>query len=216
MRFLSEKAKSTSVITGQIIDNVSMLNEKSQSISKIVNTINGIAEETNLLSLNASIEAARAGERGRGFAIVADEIRKLADQSVEAVHEIEGVVKEIQIQTKEVVFIANEAESVVSDQETAVRNTEESFADINFRVEKLVNNVTMILSNVHNIKRSKINTLSAIENISAVSQQTAAASLSVTDTTNNQLVVVQSLNDLAKELDNNALNLQNVISQFKV
>ncbi len=216
MHVLNEKAQSTSEITARIINNIEKLEQKSMSISKIIGTINGIAEETNLLSLNASIEAARAGEFGRGFSVVADEIRKLADQSVSAVHEIEGLIQEIQTQTKDVVKIANEAENVVSDQETAVNNTEKSFNDMNHHVERLVNNVDMILENVHNIETAKVQTLMAIENISAVSQQTAAASMSVNETTNHQLDAVNSLDHLSKELDENAQTLENVIRQFKV
>lgn len=216
MQQLNEKARSTSEITTRIINNIEVLEEKSLSISKIVGTINGIAEETNLLSLNASIEAARAGEFGRGFSVVADEIRKLADQSVHAVHEIEGLIGEIQTQTKDVVMIANEAENVVKDQETAVTNTERSFVDMNCHVEKLVNNVDMILENIHNIEDSKVKTLMAIENISAVSQQTAAASMSVNETTTRQLDAVHTLNNLSIELDDNAKALEQVIHQFKV
>jgi methyl-accepting chemotaxis protein len=216
MHVLNEKAQSTSEITARIINNIEKLEQKSMSISKIIGTINGIAEETNLLSLNASIEAARAGEFGRGFSVVADEIRKLADQSVCAVHEIEGLIQEIQTQTKDVVKIANEAENVVSDQETAVNNTEKSFNDMNHHVERLVNNVGMILENVHNIETAKVQTLMAIENISAVSQQTAAASMSVNETTNHQLDAVNTLDRLSKELDENAQTLENVIHQFIV
>ncbi len=216
MHVLNEKAQSTSEITARIITNIEKLEQKSMSISKIIGTINGIAEETNLLSLNASIEAARAGEFGRGFSVVADEIRKLADQSVSAVHEIEGLIQEIQTQTKDVVKIANEAENVVSDQETAVNNTEKSFNDMNHHVERLVNNVGMILENVHNIETAKVQTLMAIENISAVSQQTAAASMSVNETTNHQLDAVNTLDRLSKELDENAQTLENVIHQFIV
>lgn len=216
MRTLSSKANSTSEITSRIIQNIEMLEEKSQSISKIVATINGIAEETNLLSLNASIEAARAGEHGRGFAVVADEIRKLADQSVDAVHDIEELIGSIQIQTQEVVLIANEAESVVTEQESAVHDTEKSFDDMNHHVEHLVNNVDMILENVQNVEHAKIQTLTAIENISAVSQQTAAASQSVSETTQEQLNAVNALNSLSRELGENAGTLEDVIQKFKV
>jgi methyl-accepting chemotaxis protein len=213
---LSEKAKSTSDITAQIISNINVLEEKSKSISKIVRTINTIAEETNLLSLNASIESARAGEYGRGFSVVADQIRKLADQSVLSVKEIDGLIKEIQRKTEDAVFIAKEVENVVADQEAAVINTEKSFEIMNDQVEKLVDNVNRIIGNVHDIESTKIVALAAIENISAVSQQTAAGAQSVNDITNHQLTAVSSLNVLSQELDDNAKELEAIIEQFRV
>ena len=75
-----------------VISEINELKTQSQTISNFVKTINEIAEQTNLLSLNASIEAARAGDAGRGFAIVAEEIRKLADQTVKAAGQIHSIV----------------------------------------------------------------------------------------------------------------------------
>lgn len=87
---------------------------KSKSISNIVSAINDIAEQTNLLSLNASIEAARAGDAGRGFSVVAEEIRKLADQCLASSSQISSIVDEIVSKTGEVVNIARQAEDAVS------------------------------------------------------------------------------------------------------
>lgn len=214
MKILNDKAQLTSDITSKIIQNNEILELKSASISNIIGTINGIAEQTNLLSLNASIEAARAGEAGRGFQVVAEEIRKLSDQSVQAAKEIGGLIKEIQVQTKNVVTIAHEAENVVREQEDAVNESEKSFNDMNQHVEHLLKNVEMILENIYTIENSRAGTLTAIENISAVSQQTAASSLTVNETTNHQLDAVQALNSLSIELDQNAQELQNAIMKF--
>lgn len=216
IQVLNEKAKSTNVITSRIISNIRELADESMSISNIVSTINGFAGQTNLLSLNASIEAAKAGEYGRGFSVVADEIRNLADQSVRAVKEIKELINETQIKTKEAENIVREAENVVRDQGTAVGNTEKSFHDMNSHVERLVGNVTMIIENINNIETAKAKTLTAIENISAVSQETAAASSNVSETADHQLDAVESLNGLSKELDENAKSLETMIHQFKV
>ena len=90
--------------------NINVLESKSKSISNIITTINKIAKETNLLALNASIEAARAGNAGSGFMVVAEEIKKLADQSVDSVREVE-IITDIQQQTKDTVKIVMEAKT---------------------------------------------------------------------------------------------------------
>ncbi len=216
MQVLNERAYSTSDITTEIIGNIEKLKEKSISVGNIISTINNIAEETNLLSLNASIEAARAGVAGSGFKVVASQIGKLADQSIEAVQEIEQLILDMQKQTEDVVGIANQAKNVVGEQKSALDNTEQSFQDMNHHVEKLVYNVQMILDSVTNIEVARGKTLLAIENISAVSQQTAAASLAVNEITSHQLEAVSNLNELSIEMDHNAQKLGTVIQQFTI
>jgi len=140
----------------------------------------------------------------------------LADQSRLAVHEIEGLIKDIQMQTKETVKTAKEADSVVKEQEEAVNYSEKSFGDMNQHVERLITNVDMILDSIHVIEMARVGTLTAIENISAVSQQTAAASLSVNETTNHQLLAINSLNVLSEELNGNASSLGKAVDNFTV
>lgn len=216
MNHLNERAVQTSQITARVRNNIELLNSKSKSISLIIETINSIAQQTNLLSLNASIEAARAGDAGRGFNVVAEEIRKLADQSMKSVKEIAELIKEIQAQTKITVTIANEADGVVSEQEEAVNHTTQSLQLLSGNVEELIGNVKLITDSIENIDSARAGTLSAIENISAVSQQTAAATISVNDTTAKQMDAVVSLNELSKELDENAQALENEVKLFVV
>jgi methyl-accepting chemotaxis protein len=216
MQQLNEKAKSTSQITARIIEKIETLEEKSASISTITGTINSIADATTLLSLNASIEAARAGEAGKGFHVVAQEIRKLADQSSQAVHEIDELVKDIQYRTKDTVSTAKEADIIVREQESAVNDTEESFVNMNQHVEKLIDNVGMISDSIQVIEQARVGTLNAIENISAVSQQTAAASASVNEITIHQMDAIDTLNQLSTELGERAHALGNAVDKFIV
>ncbi|TAH66217.1 MAG: methyl-accepting chemotaxis protein [Anaerolineaceae bacterium] len=213
---LNLKAESTSNITFSIIDKINTLNEKSSTIGKITKTINDIADETNLLSLNASIEAARAGIAGSGFAVVAQEIKKLADQSIVAVRDIGSIIRDMQEQMEEAVLTAREANTIVKEQEGALDDAVESYKDINHHVERLINNVDMILESMNHIDSARSVTLEAIENISAVSQQTAAASISVSETTDYQMNSISTLHQLSKELEENANALSNAVAQFKV
>lgn len=196
--------------------NINVLESKSKSISNIITTINKIAKETNLLALNASIEAARAGNAGSGFMVVAEEIKKLADQSVDSVREVEKIITDIQQQTKDTVKIVMEAEDVVKEQEEAVNQTEEAFASLNRQVENLIDNVGMFFDSVKVIEDARKGTLASIENISAVSEETAAASLSVGENTNSQLEAISNLELLSKELDENARALGKAVEKFTI
>jgi methyl-accepting chemotaxis protein len=216
MQLLNVKTRSTTEITSRIINNIEELEEKSRSINSIVGAINDIASQTNLLSLNASIEAARAGAAGNGFQVVAEEIRNLADQSMKSVREIEKLIKDIQEGTRNAVNTANEADSIIKEQELAVNQSEKAFDDINNHVENLIRNVEVISETIHVIEQSRADTLTAIEDISAVSQQTAAAAISINETTNHQLEAVENLNSLSGELKLNAKELADTVGRFTV
>lgn len=213
---LNQQTKSTIEITTSIISEIEKLAEKSLSISKIINVINEIANQTNLLSLNASIEAARAGEYGRGFAVVASEIRNLAEQSKNSVSDIKKLIGSIQDDTKSAVTIAKKAEQVLILQGSAVKNTTDSYQNINESVEKLMIFLSYIAENVNNIEEARVSTLGAIENISAVLEEIAASTNTVNQTSNDQLSSVETLNSAAGKLNENAEVLVQEVQKFKV
>ena len=150
---LTKSAESTAEITRNVITSIEELEEKSKSIGHIVSAINEIAEQTNLLSLNASIEAARAGEAGRGFSVVAEEIRKLADQCLASASQISLIVNEIIGKTGQVVEIARQAETVVSSQSGAVEETTASFRHIDDLVAQLLEALETIINNVQEMRQ---------------------------------------------------------------
>lgn len=213
---LNVKAEATTKITKKVIDNIEDLQQASRSIESITSTINEIASQTNLLSLNASIEAARAGAAGRGFAVVAAEIRKLAEESMEASKQIDSIIGGIQKRTKETVRNAKEAEDIVASQAEALTATINVFQMIGTQVEGLTNDIEEISEGVDSIEDAKDDTLKAIENISAGLTQTAAAAAEVQSSAENQLQSAKDLNEAAMGLGENASELQDAISQFKV
>jgi len=213
---LNRQTKSTMDITKEIIQEIENLAERSSSISKVINVINDIANQTNLLSLNASIEAARAGDAGKGFAVVASEIRNLADQSKSSVSDIKNIIEKINNDTKKVVETATNAQEVMNLQESVVKRTSESYKNINNNVEKLVDNLQQISENVESIEKARVNTLGAIESISAVLEEVAASTNSVNQTSNEQLQSVGDLNLSADKLNNNANKLVKAIQIFKI
>jgi methyl-accepting chemotaxis protein len=213
---LNQQTVATIEITTNIIQDIEKLAEKSSSINKIINVINDIANQTNLLSLNASIEAARAGEYGKGFAVVADEIRTLAEMSKSSVNDIKKIIQSIQEDTIKVVETARSAEQVLILQDSAVKNTTASYQDINESVEKLMVFLKYITENVTTINEARVSTLAAIENISAVLEEIAASSNNVNQVSSDQLVSVGTLNDSVGRLSVNADHLMHAIQKFTV
>lgn len=216
MEDLNDKTSSTSIITKNVLQTIGILEEKSRSIGEIVNVINSISEETNLLSLNASIEAARAGAAGRGFSVVADEIRKLADQSSVAANQINHIIEEIIDNTQAAATTAKEAETIVNMQVNAVKNTSQCFDQMNQHVAHLVNRLSSIRDSVHSMNAARTTTLNSMESISAVLQQTSASSTTVTSTVKKQLHAVTDLDQAANHLLTKAKELETAINQFTI
>lgn len=213
---LNQQTMTTIEITTDIINIIDQLAEKSSSIHSIVNVINEIADQTNLLSLNASIEAARAGSYGKGFSVVASEIKKLSEQSQKSVNDIKKIISSIQDDTKNAVQITLKAEKALKLQDGAVKNTTESFHNISNSVEDLMTYLNHIADNVGNIEDARISTTEAIENISAVMEEIAASTNTVNQSSNLQLSSVETLNQSAGNLNENAKNLVNAVLKFQI
>ncbi len=213
---LTGTAQSTTEITTHVVEAIGVLEEKTRSIGKIIGVINGIAEQTNLLSLNASIEAARAGEAGRGFSVVAEEIRKLADQSLGSAKQISKIVDEIVANMGEVVNVAKKAEDIVKLQEDSVGNTTQSFNEMDGQVQTLVESLENIKASVNNMESARAATLGAIESISAVSAETSASSANVSEMATKQMSAIHTLDDAANQLTARAEELTVLLQKFKI
>lgn len=212
---LNAKTKSTTDITDSVIQTIKELSVHSKNIGQIVNSINDIAEETNLLSLNASIEAARAGAAGKGFSVVATQIRKLADQCLASAGKISNIVTEITEATKEAVNTAQTAEEIVDEQVEAVAATAHSFQTLKQRIEKLSEYLESIQSSSKDMEASGSSTLNSMENISAILEETLASVTSVANVTDKQSEALTSLDDASSQLMIRAERLGDAISKFK-
>lgn len=213
---LSTRAKETSEITNKVGESISLLKKESESINGFAQTINQISKQTNLLSLNASIEAARAGEAGRGFAVVAQEIRNLADDSSVAAGEIKNKVEIISAQTMSTVENAKNAEEMVAFQQEAVSQVIDVFAEMNNQMQDLFANLKEIGNCTASADVDRNETIDAVENISAIIEETASSSSLVYDMALELLNNVEKLTHTAAVLDDNMNGLKTEINAFTI
>ena len=196
----------------------SIINEvekSSQEIGIIIQTINQIAEQTNLLALNASIEAARAGEAGRGFSVVADEIRKLAEETAQSTGQIKSIVDDIQGKSKDAVDGMREASNKVEQQVVSVEETEDIFNEISTTIHGLLSNVEEIESLNSDMVVRKNEIIDAMQNISATAEENSAGTEEVSASTEQILATMEEFSSLSGNLKALAHSLQGEVDKFK-
>ncbi|MCH5344894.1 MAG: methyl-accepting chemotaxis protein [Acetatifactor sp.] len=213
---LSDKSSDTSDITKQLTTNIKKLGESLGDIEQFVETINDIAEETNLLALNASIEAARAGESGRGFAVVAQSVSSLADNTIQAANLIRDAMKQIKKNADETVNASMVAGDIVSRQSGTVTDTINVFKSISEDIENVLKEISSLSSAIESMERHRNDTLTAIESISSVSEENAAAISVLNDSLKKQMTIVDNLHDSMLKLEEKAGVLTEAVNAFKL
>ncbi|MEN2776415.1 methyl-accepting chemotaxis protein [Acetivibrio clariflavus] len=213
---LNQKSVQTSLVSEEIVNNINTLNTDIKQIEDIVNFIGNISRQTNLLSLNAAIEAARAGESGKGFSVVAEQIRKLADQTQDALKTISSVIYDIQKKAEFTANSANNTQSIIKQQLEAVEQANNSFETILQSMDEISNYMDKFSESVNVILESKEKTLNVINDISSVSQETAATTEEISSTTQDLIARVEELSNQANLLNNMAQELNESISIFKI
>ncbi|GGE34603.1 methyl-accepting chemotaxis protein McpA [Pullulanibacillus camelliae] len=200
----------------ELAEKLKTLGEYSANIDQIINVITEIADQTNLLALNAAIEAARAGEQGKGFAVVADEVRKLAEQSSQSTDKIREVVTAIQKET-DLALQSMETGKVEVDKGIDVVNSAgESFKNIKQFVDNVTSQIQNVSAAVQEIAASTEQNVRTFEDISEISKQTSAGTQDVSATTEEQLASMEEISSSAENLSEMAEELQGIIERFKI
>ncbi|NBH24751.1 methyl-accepting chemotaxis protein [Lachnospiraceae bacterium] len=211
---LNQKTETTVAITKVLVENINDVQERSAAIEGFIDTISSIARQTNLLSLNASIEAARAGENGRGFMVVAEQIRKLADESMEAGKNIKKIVESIVSTTQKTTASAREAEDIVDGQARAFGETIEVFGEIGQCVETLVGGLKTIADNMQLMGSEKEQVQNSMGHIFVVTEQAAVATQEITSALDGQVKIVADLAGNVERLKKEADALDESIGRF--
>ncbi|OIJ13561.1 hypothetical protein BKP37_09740 [Anaerobacillus alkalilacustris] len=206
----------SSLAFANMVDSIFSLNQKSTEIGDIVKVIGGISEQTNLLALNAAIEAARAGEHGKGFAVVADEVRKLAEESSRSAEKIQVLVHDILSATNNTVKEAEETRNIITEQAESVTKTTAAFTDISKMIRAITEEFMEIAKSMQSVKGESENSAQEIESISAISEETAAGTEEVAASTQEQTHAIEQINKSIEELTKLSQELNESISTFKL
>ncbi|HEX6133269.1 MAG TPA: HAMP domain-containing methyl-accepting chemotaxis protein [Longimicrobiales bacterium] len=195
---------------------VHALERASEKISTFVGTIQGLARQTNLLALNAAIEAARAGEHGRGFAVVADEVRKLADGSARAAHEVDATVSQIREQIDTFIATMDRGFSRVAGVEETSKGAEAAFEDILAAVGQVRDAANRVVKSAETNRTAFETVEEAVRNVGAAAESHAASAQQVSAAAEQQSAATQEMSAASVELLMAADKLKELVSGFRV
>ena len=216
LRELIDISERTSNSVHEVQKQTNLTNESVQAIRAATDLISGIANQTNLLSLNASIEAARAGEMGRGFAVVAEEIRGLADQAKESTNQIRGIVETLITNSDHSVEIMNGVVGEITNQNEKLGVTQDAFENLNTEVRRVVGAIDMISVQLDNIEKFKDGVRESIDGLNEISQNNAASTEETAATMDQLARIVAECREATGSLVNISEELSESARKFKL
>lgn len=203
-------------IVKQSVEGMRGLDTKSSEVSELVTVIEGIAEQTNLLALNAAIEAARAGEQGKGFAVVADEVRKLSEEVSGSVVEITDIVRRMQEESAQVVGALENGYSEVQKGTTQIQETGKTFNSISSSVEQMERTIRRITEKLADNKEQTVNMSSSVEEIASISEESAAGIEQTSASAQQSNSTMQEVSASSEELARLAEELNQLVERFEL
>lgn len=215
---LVQKLDDNSEITRREINEIAAQTEATHQASLEIQTaaefIASIAEETNLLALNASIEAARAGEQGRGFAVVAEQIKKLAEQASSSAQNIDAVIKNLLSESDKTVECMNRVQEITQTENHEIKETHQLFITLGNDIAKASNEIHTISNNLTELSHAEKAIMAEIDSLSASTQETAASTEEITASSEELTSTAETLASHGLQLANLAGGLQSQLERF--
>lgn len=199
-----------------IYEQTNNTNESAMKIREATSLITSIAEETNLLSLNASIEAARAGEQGRGFAVVASQIQKLAEQSNESARQIENIIDSLIEDSQKSVATMESVKKIMESQSESVDRTNERFLQVRQGITQSLEGVNQIADKTRRMDSARVNVVDVVQNLTAIAEENAASTEETSASVTEVSTIVYSISENATKLKEVAEHLEQSMSIFKI
>jgi len=216
MRELIDKTVTTEQMTRSMVEKVNALQDSTKSIVKILDVLNSITQQTNILSLNATIEAARAGAAGKGFMVVADEIRQLADQSRSSIGVVAQITEKISAEIEETVDVLTKAYPLFQEQIGSVKEANQLFLSVQTQMDSFKNNMQLVTESFDEVNKSQVILKDSINNVSAVAEESSATSEEVASLSTEQLSISENLVQLSDQLQKLSNGLKDSLSKFKL
>lgn len=211
---LSEESLESTKSTNSIYDVIIDTNNKARKIEEASNMIKEIGEQTNLLALNAAIEAARAGESGNGFTVVAEEIRKLAEQSNKFTEDIKNIIADLTHTTEQAVETMKNMMLIMDNQNKSVEITSGKFIGISDSIEKALNSLDKLNNISEVMENEKDNIISIMQNLSAIAEENAASTEEVAASVEEQTSSIEEFEQLIKNMSKLAEDMRDNVSKF--
>lgn len=203
-------------IIGEVKEQTDRTNVSIQKINTAMEFITSIAEETNLLSLNASIEAARAGESGRGFAVVADQIKKLAEQSNQSGHEIEETTKALMEDSAREMEIMQRMQEIITEQSGSMQETRANVSEVLKEIEDSMQSILQIRESTGRLAESRGEVMEAVEQLSQIAHDNVDSTQQTYTETQEVLDTFRQVYDSAEQLKKIADELAESMQYFKI
>lgn len=216
IEILTDRTEQSKEAMNEIFEVIELTNESASKIGEASRFISGIAEQTNLLALNAAIEAARAGEAGKGFAVVADEIRKLAEDSTKSTKQIDAMLQELVTNASRATETSGKVRAIITEQVESVDSTKDKYTAISSAINESASEIEKIADIGAKMEENRVDVVRVVESLAAIAEENAASTEETAASSEEMLSSMEEMASASEVLNGLANELQEYVKAFKV